>query len=258
MFASDLVIDETLRNEKVAKYHLIKDVISDLSGKNVLEVGCGAGTFLRSLQQFNPKNTYYGYDTCAEAIQHARAFNDEVNYLDALTWMSGKFDVLFLVDVLEHTMNPCDFINGLSKYLKVGGTLILHVPLEKSGIYRVESLRNVKSAYSEHISFFDSTEVLQIVKGYGYQITKVHYHYHLISGLRDFLKYYMLYRKNYHGTVAQMYTKDWCNNILTSRIAKQAFYILDWLSYYETKLLSWLSFLSSGVTVVATKGKIHE
>jgi SAM-dependent methyltransferase len=254
MFASDLVVDETLRNEKVAKYRLVKAIVARMSDKNILEVGCGAGTLVRSLKFRNPYNNYFGYDTCDEAIKRANSLADGISYFDKLTDSHrNMFDLIFLVDVLEHVKCPTGFLQVLTTYLKDDGLFVVHVPLEKSGIYQFDSARAVKSLYSEHFSFFDSSDVLQVFKDCKLQIIKKHYHYHFISGFRDFLKYYVLQQKVYRGPVMRMYTRHWCNNIIQSRLVRFAFSLLDWLSYYETKLLSWMSFWSSGITVVATK-----
>ncbi len=117
-------------------------MLGDLKGKRVLDVGCGlgAGSWLMSRQGAH----VVGVDVSEDAIAWARdtysaAASRErlhleywtVNLLGGLGGGLGTFDVLTVVDVLEH-FPPDDgreLLKRLKSLLRPGGRMFLHVPV---------------------------------------------------------------------------------------------------------------------------------
>lgn len=242
IFASDAEIDTSAKNEKVIKYQIVEGVV----GGDVLEVGCGGGTFIRTLARRFPKSLFTGFDTDNSAIAQAK-----MNSLPNLKFTGdrrdlGRYDVIFLMDVLEHQKDAREFLSFIRSLTHQDSIIVLHVPVERDGIYAIKSLRAIKSLYSRHESFFGRKEVRGVLSDF-FKIRSTTYHYHLISGFRDFLKYYLLKTKKVNKDEVELYyTVNWQRHLSASHLFK----ILDLLAYYETKTLGWLPFLSSGMTVV--------
>lgn len=253
MFGIDTTIDLSLKNEKVLKFNLVKDAIATKS-KSVLEIGCGGGTIVRTLANSFPNISFIGYDNDKVAIKHAnRHKRSNLRFVDNIKDVKGKFDHIILIDCLEHVDKPLPLLRKIKSLLHKNGTIIIHIPLEKQGIYACKYFRNIKSLYSQHVIFYNFEDLSALLDKAGFTITDSSFHYHIISGLRDFIKYYALYKNNIRSdAVSSFYSKSWCD-VLESKPFRLLIKILDILSYYESRTLKNINVFSSGVTVIGTR-----
>lgn len=114
------------------KWDRLKEEISDLSNRYVLDVGCGSGYHLWRMQGAGAKFVV-GIDPTQlffmqfQAIQHFMQ-NPQVNLLpigvDDLPEVAC-FDTVFAMGVLYHRRSPIDFIYQLKSQLVPGGELVL-------------------------------------------------------------------------------------------------------------------------------------
>jgi 2-polyprenyl-3-methyl-5-hydroxy-6-metoxy-1,4-benzoquinol methylase len=101
--------------------------------KRVLEVGCGAGQTLEMLKLKNLCSETVGVELFSAAADEARRRVDDVYCLDVekdrLPSHLGKFDLILLLDVLEHLVDPWGTLNKLkSEYLADNGKIIISLP----------------------------------------------------------------------------------------------------------------------------------
>jgi SAM-dependent methyltransferase len=101
-----------------------------LAGGRILDVGCGAGFFLRALDQ--SKWTRYGVEISREAAALARrALGDDRVFAGVLkdaAFEDSFFDAVSFWSALEHTNHPRASLAEARRIMKAGGTLILQVP----------------------------------------------------------------------------------------------------------------------------------
>lgn len=106
----------------------IKALAESLSPSTVIEVGCGDGYLIGSLDSSIART---GVDLSERAIRFACAFHPDVYFaaVDAAQ-VSGTFDVVLAVEVLEHIPDVAlsGFIRTLRDRVKPGGHLIISVP----------------------------------------------------------------------------------------------------------------------------------
>jgi SAM-dependent methyltransferase len=98
-------------------------------GQKVLDIGCGYGI-----------SASIAYSSCADwtgleidSKRCAAIKNAGLNCLcgtieDIKTEYINSFDIVLASQVIEHTINPSDFVNACSEVLRPGGRLILSTP----------------------------------------------------------------------------------------------------------------------------------
>lgn len=109
------------------------DDLRRADARRILDVGCGSGLFLEHLRACIPGADLYGYDLNAELLTQLeeRGFgvlpSDPALFAEAL---GGKppFDAICLLQVLEHTANPVQFLKTFISLLRPGGLLIVTTP----------------------------------------------------------------------------------------------------------------------------------
>ena len=109
------------------------NLIESYKNKRILDAGCGDGRFLSELKNRGAINLY-GIDYSERAVSFAKIFIPEANIqigdLFSLPYKDGFFDVIFLIEVLEHIQ--LDKVNSvlkeLRRVLKKDGELVVTVP----------------------------------------------------------------------------------------------------------------------------------
>jgi len=97
--------------------------------RRLLEIGSGAGLFLKAFAR-------QGWDTLGvevndDAAQFARTrLNLDVRstYAEDLDVPPSSFDVVAMMDVIEHVPNPAETIATARRFLKPGGVLLMQTP----------------------------------------------------------------------------------------------------------------------------------
>lgn len=98
-------------------------------GARVLDLGCGVGNNLKVLQAYGE---VWGADPSEKALAYCRqGFSgrlDEVWLPDKLPYEDKTFDLVVMLDVLEHVEDDVGALQRVIRILKPGGTFCLTVP----------------------------------------------------------------------------------------------------------------------------------
>ena len=99
----------------------------------VLDVGCGAGGNLKTLQDqgWEP----YGIEISEIAAAHARELTNgqiHTGTVESAPFPPGAFDVVLMSHSLEHLPSPVDALRRIHRLLKDDGLLVIHVPNVRS------------------------------------------------------------------------------------------------------------------------------
>ncbi|MDD2809780.1 class I SAM-dependent methyltransferase [Rhodoferax sp.] len=110
----------------------ILDLIPKFS-RRVLEVGCGSGQTLEMIKNKKLCSETVGIELFEEAADAARCRVDVIHCLDIekdqLPETIGKFDLILLLDVLEHLVDPWTILKKITDlYLSEGGKIIVSLP----------------------------------------------------------------------------------------------------------------------------------
>lgn len=118
----------------------VKDLVSKsgiTASKKVkaIELGCGEGFSTQRLREFLPKNVeLQASEYVAELVPKAQKRNPKVKIIQEsiyeTTYQDNTFDLVFLLEVLEHLDYPDKALEELARIIKPDGYLVLGVPRE--------------------------------------------------------------------------------------------------------------------------------
>ncbi|MBF0331520.1 MAG: class I SAM-dependent methyltransferase [Candidatus Omnitrophica bacterium] len=113
---------------------VMQEILKDVSGKKVLDVGCGEGTLLRMLRDAG--NEVQGVDAAqtGKDLCVSKGLPCEVVDISrgAFPLADDAFDVVLCLETLEHLENPYHCISEIKRVLKKGGMFVASIPNPKS------------------------------------------------------------------------------------------------------------------------------
>ncbi|HEY1389556.1 MAG TPA: class I SAM-dependent methyltransferase [Ktedonobacterales bacterium] len=148
-----------------------------LTPHSVCEVGCGAGEVLRQLQLKLPGDCELtGYDISPQAIELARVRENarlHVYLGDFRTDDTGSYDMLLVLDVLEHLEDYFAFLRSLKAR---GMYKVFFFPLDLSvqSVIRPHGLLHTRDAYA-HLHYFTKETAVRALQDTGYEVLAVVY-----------------------------------------------------------------------------------
>ncbi len=123
---------KTLHDINPLRVSYIERHCGDLSGKKLLDVGCGGGILAEALAQKGAAVT--GIDVAEMSLQVARLHLQEsgleVDYRlstveDFAAANPGAFDIVTCLEMLEHVPDPASIVDAACRLLRPGGSLVL-------------------------------------------------------------------------------------------------------------------------------------
>jgi 2-polyprenyl-3-methyl-5-hydroxy-6-metoxy-1,4-benzoquinol methylase len=106
----------------LSRAKLFLDLIPNDKESSILDFGCGSGNFLSTLHQEGYKNLE-GVDVSIDQESKSHP-----NYKITSNIKPKKYDIILMMDVLEHIKDDVSCLRLMKKHLKPNGILILSVP----------------------------------------------------------------------------------------------------------------------------------
>lgn len=156
-------------------FRVRRKIIGDLFFKygikknsKILDFGCGSGSTVDYLNKlgFSVK----GYDASAEAINYGLS-NGILNLFvtrDGEFDVGEEYDVILLLDVIEHIKDDYSAIGRFREALKPGGTVIITVPAH-------QWLWGVQDDISHHYRRYSTSSIKRLCDKCGLSIVKLTY-----------------------------------------------------------------------------------
>ena len=114
---------------KYLAYYKVISCLENSKGKTLLDMPCGDGLLTK---MFTEKfERVVGVDASAAHIKAARELLPNVEFHECLIEnldIEEKFDSVFMLDVLEHVIDPLELLRKAASFMKDDGVMIVHVP----------------------------------------------------------------------------------------------------------------------------------
>src|SRR5262249_46568947 len=160
------------------KVRLIADLLRTcgVNPASVAEVGCGAGGVLAGLRAHLPEAALSGFDISPDAARfwsgHGAA-RVEFTTGDFLQLGRPRYDLILLIDVVEHVTDPHGFLTAL---LGRAAYFVFHFPLDLSAASVVRERPLLESrARVGHIHYFTKGLALALLRECGYDVVHAQY-----------------------------------------------------------------------------------
>lgn len=155
-------------DQKIINKYLINKFAKNKSSTSILDIGCYTGSFLLSLPEYFSK---FGIEASAEARKLAGSKNITIVGNDLYSINTAlKFDVIVLMDVIEHIDNPGAYINQIKKLLNENGEIIVTTGNYDSATFKFYKNTFWYAKYLEHISFIGESWLNKFAMHNGYEI----------------------------------------------------------------------------------------
>jgi len=179
----------------IAAYRLDEALVHLPHRGRVLEVGCGAGRFLRALRLLRPGLELVGADVSRKALGILSEASPEIETRwvegGSLPAADGEFDAVLAIDVLEHVDDPDRTLAEIHRVLGSGGIFHLHVPCEADprSLWRwlpgQSGERGLKRRFGGHVQSFRRDEIRRRLRSSGFETLRVRNSLHLLGNFAD-------------------------------------------------------------------------
>lgn len=156
----------------------------DLSKADLLDLGCGYhGTLLRAFCGQARSVTGVDLKVAKEvkALPNVQIYEANIENICS-TLDSGLFDVVTIINVLEHLDSPVTVLKEIHRILKDHGLLLVNVPTWRGKFFLEFSAYKLKLSpkqeIQDHKAYYDKKDLrpLLIQAGFGAQNFKMEYH----------------------------------------------------------------------------------
>jgi cyclopropane fatty-acyl-phospholipid synthase-like methyltransferase len=142
----------------------------ELHGKDIIEIGCGKGDFLKSLCN-KGQNRGVGFDRSYEADRSDDSLNDNITFINDFyneSYSQYPVDFICCRHVLEHIEKPTEFLRGMRKLIgdRKETVFYLEVP---NALFTIESM-GIWDLIYEHCSYFSRRSLATTLKNAGFDI----------------------------------------------------------------------------------------
>lgn len=156
---------------------------------SICDLGCGSGGVLAKLRLKYTHAELYGYDIAPDAAVFWQQHKQEgINLIlgDFFELNTKTYDVILLLDVIEHISDPFKFLCAL---LDKANYFIFHIPLDLSAINVLLENRIMDARKKTfHINYFTKNLALSLIEECGFKIIEWKYSEAAFSGPRCTLK----------------------------------------------------------------------
>ena len=141
----------------------LTSVIDLPAGARALDIGTGSGVMLRALSQLRPDLQLWAQDISG----HNRAVLEAIPgfaglHVGEVSSIKDRYDLVTMIQVLEHVTDPYAFLVSLRSIIKEGGALLINIPDAKVNPFDILIV--------DHCSHFTLEHLKALAVSAGYEI----------------------------------------------------------------------------------------
>lgn len=140
----------------------------------ILDIGCGKGLLLSSLQRKGWK--VWGTELSDDSAQYAKTrmgINVLKQNIQDCEFPVYNFDIITMFHSLEHMKDPKDTLRAINKILKEDGMLLIEVPKFDSIYARIFKDKWFHLDVPRHLYHFEEKTIKSLLNATGFSITKM-------------------------------------------------------------------------------------
>ena len=176
---------EYFTNKIKERYWIFEQYFSDKRYKSLkaLDVGCGEGFTSKFLMDNGMEVTALDYSNYGIQQMHPSllAVFMEGDIIDNITLLQDKgekFDLVWLDNVLEHSLDPIEMIEKCKSIISDNGMLIIEVPNDFSKFQNKLIEKNIVKeeywvAYPDHLTYFGRESLNKLLESNGWNLHKL-------------------------------------------------------------------------------------
>lgn len=157
----------TAHDERRVREYIISKISKNIN--SILDVGCGNGWVAKEFLSKGKQVCSLDISVTNPAIAK-KLYQNEKHFGVAadsfhLPFKNNSFDCVIASEIIEHVIEPKDFIKELFSVVKSGGSLIITTPYKEKIIYYLCIHCNQKTPANAHIHSFDENKLRDIYSG---------------------------------------------------------------------------------------------
>jgi SAM-dependent methyltransferase len=167
---SDSYFESTENDQRYLRfYRSVEQLLKQhVSGRTILDVGCGDGTFLSTLSSEWSK---HGVEPSLVGTQLARQRNLDVACTSLDTAAEPyEADLISALDVIEHVVDPHRFIEALKRHLRKEGVVLLLTGDADAFPARIAGPQWSYLRWCGHISVFSQAGLRRLLESHGLEV----------------------------------------------------------------------------------------
>lgn len=172
--AKDPRIQEWINRFQKTWQGLVEDLLNAKSSVDkLIDIGAGTGGFLLSFHQSSPQTKIFAVESSSQAREHLlsklETLQFPVNSAEELHLINETYDVVVLLQCLEHVNNPLLLCKQIFRILKENGVLLLTVP-NRISIDVFFKNKSATRCYGNqtHLQFFSNDTMVAMLKKAGF------------------------------------------------------------------------------------------
>lgn len=198
---------ESMRGSFVKYFGIIKK-ISNKTGR-LFDVGAATGFFMLMAKEAGFDVSGIEISDYAAELGRSKGLDLKTGVLEDMSSVSDKYDVVTMLDVLEHMPKPEDGLNIVNKILKTGGLVVINTPDSGSLWAKIISKNWHLLVPPEHIHLFNKESVRKILERQGFEVLMVGHVGKKFSIEYIFIMYYKWFKMDLFKSVASKLKGTW-------------------------------------------------